>query len=174
MALSSQIDAAARGDTKPPPAWRLLGDHDIDLIPDASDDQWRQFGIGIADHILAPTRATVIRLLAGAEHPFSGHDCQLSHSRDIRVCDHPEHARDAAALRAALIVLGVAPDPYPSGRKRARTRTKHRTRSTCPVCTKRWSVLADGTMGQHPPLGSSVGECPGFGQRPAEPEAAAS
>lgn len=73
MALSSQIDAAARGDTKP------IGDvfpRFLDTITDATPAQWATFTVDVIEHARATgmPRADLLELLAalGITGPEAG------------------------------------------------------------------------------------------------------
>ena len=92
MALTSQISRAARVE-KPP-----VGTQAIDREPSSrriDDDDRRSLAVGLCD--------VAIRHTCNANEPEQGDPCT-----------NRLHARDAKAAREALILAGLAPDPYPS------------------------------------------------------------
>lgn len=91
MALSSQIAAA---DRKPKPVhnYEPVNVHRVDAVPDASPEAFPD------------AREFVKRL--GNRHDCAGVDCT-----------HPNHVDDVAATNRALILLGLADDPYPSAER---------------------------------------------------------
>jgi hypothetical protein len=84
---------------------------------------------------------------AGGEY---GHDCQLSAENNIRTCDDPNHGRDAAALRDALVMVGILPDPTADGRrKRGLDGKTLPARGRCSGCGTRKDLMLDGRVRAH-------------------------
>jgi hypothetical protein len=110
-------------------ASKPVGDRNIsaarlDTIVDASETQWADIALGLADR--------------AADH----HPCELSKKNNVTVCHHPDHDRDAAELRDALAAFGITGQ----GNRAARMASgKPRTRRVrCPVCRQRADLTVDG------------------------------
>jgi WhiB family redox-sensing transcriptional regulator len=95
MALSSQITRAVMPD-KPPVGKQAIDGYGIaEFILPTEDDERRQLAIGLC--------SVAIR-----------HRCDAGEPEQGDPCTNRNHARDAEAARKALILAGLAPDPYPS------------------------------------------------------------
>lgn len=71
MALKSQIDAAARGDSKPPKG-RMFRDDWLLAIPDAGEARWATFTVHVIEHARStdmPREALLELLVAGPDLP---------------------------------------------------------------------------------------------------------
>jgi WhiB family redox-sensing transcriptional regulator len=95
MALSSQITRATLMD-KPPVGKQAIDGYGIaEFILPTEDDERRQLAVGLC--------SVAIR-----------HRCNAGEPNEGDPCTNRNHARDAKAAREALILAGLAPDPYPS------------------------------------------------------------
>lgn len=108
MALTSQIDAAARTPSRPTGDTRL--DLESPLLSmtrrhlDEEQQERRKAAVGVADLVL--------------DHP-----CELDPDGGITECGHPDHARDATAVAVMLDVFGLVEEP-PEPTEKTCTRCK--------------------------------------------------
>lgn len=109
------------------------------------------------------------KALAG--RALAGHPCQLSKSRGVRRCTHPDHPRDAEIATELLQAIGVLPTAAPVATSKALS-VHLRVKSRCPVCKTRQQVRLDGTIGRHKPSKRSTAYCSGEGRRPLPPDLA--
>lgn len=94
--------------------------------------------------------------------PAGRHPCQLSKTRGIKTCRHPDHARDREQFRTALLVLGLiagqdAQETDELGRRK-------NARGRCPVCRRSESLNLDGRLAAH--TGGDGRRCRGWKRYP--------
>jgi WhiB family transcriptional regulator, redox-sensing transcriptional regulator len=92
MALTSEISRAAY--VERPPTGRQAIDKEA-VAPRVDDNDRRSLAVGLCD--------VAIR-----------HKCNVNEPEQGDPCTNRNHARDLDAARKALILAGLAPDPYPS------------------------------------------------------------
>lgn len=148
MALSSQIESAARGDTAAAGPSPIPASHFLLAMPagepTAQAIERREAAKAITSRVLR-------------------HPCELDPKAGVRACTHPGHATDTAAARECLQALGLVDTPGRRQRCSARVSVNHRVSGRCPICRKRQHIRVDGTVGRHR-------HCAGEGMRPLPEE----